>query len=205
MLFRPHQERQAPPVISKRVAPGIPSQISPPLQLTYSITLQKGQGSIPVAVPERTIFKGGDRFQLLISSAQAGHLYIVDEGPFTAEEVPQYVVLFPGRNTSSDVVENKEITIPSTDHWLRLDLERGREKIWFVFGKFPLPQFESLKEFINPDAKGEVKDKKSALAIMKFFTENRPKVESFQDFQKQQMRVKAKGEVLLYELLLEHQ
>jgi len=176
----------------------------PPLQLLYWIRLQKGQDSVPVPVPERMIFKGGDRFQLLITSAQAGNLYVVDEGPFTAEEVPKYVILFPGRNASSDIVENKEIIVPGKDHWLRLDLEKGRQKIWFVFARSALPQFETLNALINPLAKGEVKDKNSALAMMKFFTENRPRVEAFHDFQAQQMRVQAQGEELVYELMLEH-
>ena len=200
IFLRPHP--QEPPVASKGVAPASSAPPSAPLQeLKYSIRLQKGQDSTLLALKNGMIFKGGQRFQVLLSSTQAGHLYVLNEGPFTTEGVPDYVILFPGSNTSSRIVENKEITIPEKNHWLRLDLERGTEKIWFIYAKDAVSEFENLKR----SAKGEINEKAEAMMLSNLFTEHRPKVEATYDSVKQEMNIKASGKLLVYELMLEHE
>jgi len=90
--------------------------------------------------------------------------------------------------------------------WLILDKERGTEKLWLVWSGQTVGELEAVKEFVNEKDQGAITDPEKARAIQEFLTKHasvEPQRE--EDRLKKQVTVKARGDVLVTHLELEHQ
>ncbi|MCI0411521.1 serine/threonine-protein kinase [bacterium] len=187
---------------SDKPAPIIPSPAPlPEITLNYHMMLQETDDAKPFRLPKEVLFKKGHRIQLFVTAPKSGYLYLMNEGP------GGFIVLFPStlnNNGSAHLMQNQEIKIPGKD-WFIFDEEQGTEKIWMVFSPKLVPELESVKSVANPEKFGSITDLAMIRTVTTFFQNHSPdKTESKRDFEKNQTLLKAKGDLLLYQLLLEH-
>jgi hypothetical protein len=149
------------------------------------------------------IFESGWKFRMNVSSPQSGHLYLLNEG-FAEGEKVTYNILFPTPSTNSgsaQLTANEKIQTG----WMVFDQNQGTEKFWMVWAAEEVPELEAVKGAVNPRDKGEVTDSDQANAIKQFLdnhSSTKPEVQKDRD--KKQSEVKAKGEVLVHLVELEH-
>jgi serine/threonine protein kinase len=179
----------------------LPAPNLPELSLNYHIMMQKTANSKPFRIAKELLFEKGNRVQLFVTAPQTGNLYLINEGP------GGYVVLFPStlnNNGSSVISSNQEIQIPGKGAFV-FDAEEGTEKIWMVYSKKEVPDLENLKSVATPEQKGELKDSAMVQKVAAFM-KNHPadQTESKRDLDQNQTILKAKGDTLVYLLLLEH-
>jgi hypothetical protein len=146
-----------------------------PLELDYSITLQKDPkhypGSKPFDLPGELIFSPGDRIRLNITSPQTGYLYIINEGP-EVRGTPSYNTLFPSETSnrgSAQVMAGRAIHIPERGDGFVFDAQEGTEKLWLIWAPGELPILEAVKRWANPQDGGTIKDPAQVEAIRQFF------------------------------------
>jgi predicted Ser/Thr protein kinase len=118
------------------VAPAPAAPVSK-LVLTSSLEAQQLRNGKPIGEPQVTsgdkIFDGPWRFRLRAQPEESGYLYMVDEGP-DQNGVQQLTVLYPGEPlTAGQSFESK---------WYRLEGKPGTERLWIVWSKQPVPQFD---------------------------------------------------------------
>jgi serine/threonine protein kinase len=173
--------------------------------LAYWVTVQKFREGKPYQEPftlgSEINFELDYHIRINVRSPQAGHLYIVNEGP-TAE--PEYVVLFPSSTTnngSAYLAGEQLIQIPE-ESWIRFDAEQGVEKVWFVFAADPVPELEAVKRFANPVHKGLIGED-SIRAVQQFLASHATSVPQSEK-QQQQTFIKAPGKILVHSIRLEH-
>lgn len=165
------------------------------------MVLQETKEAEPLRLPKEVLFKEGNRVQLFVTAAKSGYLYLIDEGP------GGWVFLFPStlnNNGSAHLTQNQEIRIPGEGSFY-FDKEKGTEKLWIVFAPKPVPELESIKSVANDEKDGAIKDPAMIQTVSTFFN-NHPadKTESKRDFKENQTILMAKGDFLVYLLLLEH-
>ncbi|HEU4767102.1 MAG TPA: protein kinase, partial [Pyrinomonadaceae bacterium] len=179
---------------------------APVRTLTYSITVQKFKDrkpyQDPFELPGEINFEADYQIRLSVGSPQAGHLYVVNEGP--AADTPEFVILFPSSTTnenSSLINENTRLQIPE-ESWIKFDDDQGVEKLWLVFAGQPIPELEALKKFANPRTRGLVTEPNAIQAIQKFLSDNSvpPKPEKSDT----QTTLKTSQNILVYPVRLEH-
>jgi serine/threonine-protein kinase len=185
--------------IAKTVAP--PVLNLPELKLNYYMMMQKTASSKPFRIAKELLFEQGNRVQLFVNAPEEGYLYLINEGP------GGYVVLFPStlnNNASAKIDSNQEIQIPGKGTFI-FDAEEGTEKIWMVFSQKQIADLDSLKDVATPEKKGELRDP-AAVQKMTAFIQKHPydQTESKRDLDNNQTILKAKGDALVYLLLLEH-
>ena len=173
----------------------------PELTLNYHMMMQKTEGAEPFRLPKEVLFEKGHRVQLFVTAAKSGYLYLINEGP------GGYMVLFPStlnNKGSAHLMQNQEIKIPG-EQWFLFDEEQGTEKIWMVFSPKPIPELESVKSVATPEKFGSITDPAMIQTVTTFFKNHSPdETESKRDFKENQTVLKAKGDSLVYLLLLEH-
>ncbi len=175
--------------------------------LTYSLTVQKMrdgkpfQSEFPSSGQE--IFENGWKFRLNVDSQQDGYLYLLNEGPASANG-STYNVLFPESKTNSGSPKVTAGQKLQTD-WMRFDDNQGTEKFWIVWSASPVKELEAVTEAVNDRDLGEIKDAAKARAVRDFLNQHAtPKPEVTKDSAKKQSVVKGKGEVLVNSIELEH-
>jgi hypothetical protein len=185
---------------------------TPERTLSYSLTVQRVRDDRdyeqPFASTGREIFEGGWKFRLNLISPQAGYLYVLNEGPATETETTGLVTLFPSPSAnrgSGQLAANQPLQIPEQS-WLILDQEQGTEKLWLVWSAQTVSELEAVKEFVNEKDQGAISDPEKARAVQEFFTKHagaEPQRE--EDRLRKRVTVKAKGDVLVTHVELEHQ
>jgi serine/threonine protein kinase len=173
--------------------------------LTYWITVQKFKGNRPYQDPftlgGEINFEANYQIRVNVRTPQGGHLYILNEGPASAE--PEFVVLFPSSTAnggSSSLAASQTLQIPEQS-WFKFNAEQGVEKLWLVFSEEPLPEFESIREFANPQ--GLITDLSRNKAVRNFldtYSAARPEVEKGDKL----TTLKIKRKLLVYPIRLEH-
>jgi hypothetical protein len=174
--------------------------------LAYWVTVQKFRDGKPYQEPftlaSEINFELDYHIRINVRSPQAGHLYILNEGP-SAE--PEYVVLFPS-STANDgsayLAEEQLVQIPE-ESWIRFDAEQGVEKVWFIFAAEAVPELEAVKRFVNPVDRGLVTEAASQKAVQEFLARHVTRVPQAEKQQKQTV-VKASGKTLVHVIRLEH-
>jgi serine/threonine protein kinase len=174
--------------------------------LTYWITVQKFRNGKPyqgpIIVPGEMIFEPDYQIRVNVRSPQAGHLYIVNEGPAAAQ--PEFVVLFPSStaNQGSSLLPATQLVQIPEESWFKFDTQQGVEKLWLVFSEQPVPEFEALKAFANRRTQGLITDPAQNKAVQNFLTTEsatRPEVEKGMV-----TTLKVAGTLLVYAVRLEH-
>lgn len=175
--------------------------------LNYWLTVQKmREGRAyqdPFTSSGQEIFENGWKFRLNARSDQQGHLYLLNEGPGAAGEIT-YNVLFPAPSNNDGSPFLKAAQDMQTG-WMVFDDNQGTEKFWMIWSAEPVSELEAVKDAVNPDDKGEVKDAAEKDALKKFLalhSKTAPHVEK--DKANKQTNLKAQGTVLVHQLELEH-
>jgi serine/threonine protein kinase len=192
------------------VAPA-PTSIASERKLSYWMTVQKYRNGQPFQDPFRLAgeinFEKDYRVRLNVSSAQAGYLYILNEGPSNSRNTPSFVVLFPSTTANeglSFLAENQRVEIPQRS-WFQFDAEEGTEKLWLIFSANAVPELEAVKQFANTKDQGLIKDTDLNTRVQKFLSAHagaKPKVEK--DDELKQTSLSLAEPVLVYPIKLEH-
>jgi serine/threonine protein kinase len=175
--------------------------------LTYSLTVQKMRDGKPFQTEFESsgqeIFENGWKFRMNVDSQQDGYLYLLNEGPASANS-STYNVLFPESKTNSGSPQVTAGRKLQTD-WMRFDEQQGTEKFWMVWSASPVRELEAVTEVVNDRDLGEIKDPAKARAVRDFLSQHAtPKPEVSKDSAKKQSVIKGKGDVLVNAIELEH-
>jgi serine/threonine protein kinase len=175
--------------------------------LTYWITVrQRRDGKQKVyTVAGEINFELKDEIRLNVRSPAAGHLYVLNEGPGNGSAIPEFVVLFPSPTAnegSSQLQVNSELQIPATS-WFTFDQEQGVERVWLIFSKDALPEFEALKQFASAQTGGLITDPAQNKLVQEFLSTHstdKPAAEKGNTL----TTVSTTERVLVYALKLQH-
>ena len=175
--------------------------------LIYKLTVQKMRNGRPYQEEFESsgqeIFENGWKFRMHMNSPQTGYLYLLNEGPVEGGEVT-YNMLFPAPSNNSGspyVAANQKIETG----WMVFDENQGTEKFWMIWAADAVPELEAVKGVVNPTDKGEIKDVGQSKAVREFLKKHSstaPVAEK--DKNKKQTNVKAKSNVLVHHVELEH-
>ncbi len=176
--------------------------------LSHWALAQKYTGKKPVGEPVRLIggemyFHTGDELKLFVTSADAGHLYILSEEP--TKNGIQYNLLFPtpkANDSASYIKANAEI---ATD-WTFFEGSAMTEKVWVIWSASPIDQLESeIEKWKSPRYLGEIKDTTTVTFIRTIIEENlNTKLQVEQDEANRRMVVKGKGDTIVRALSFTH-
>lgn len=183
-----------------------PVAVVPERVLAYWITVRKfreGKYREPFPVPGEINFEAGDEIRLNVRSPQAGHLYILNEGPREGAAVPEFVALFPSpsaNNGSSLLTADQDLQIPGRT-WIVFDAQQGVEKLWLVFAEDAIPELEAVRSLTNVSDKGQIRDVAQNKTIENFLT---AQAASKAEKGNTETILKAGGKVLVHAIRLEH-
>ncbi len=142
-----------------------------------------------------------------ITSAQSGRLYLINEGPAGADQIPTFNVMFPSEtanNGSALLNENQQIQIPQQS-WFQFDEQQGTEKIWLVWAAKDVSELEAVKGFANPKDRGVVSSPGLRTTVNEFLKAHSTTATSVvRDEETKDTLVRANGEILVHVIKLEH-
>ena len=202
--WRASRARSNASVTSPAAAPAPASERT----LTYWITVQKFRDKkpfqAPFTIPGEMIFEEDYQIRLSFSSPQAGHLYILNEGPVVTS-APEFNVVFPSptANKGSSLIAAGQVAQIPEQTWLRFDAQQGTEKLWLIFSEDEVTELESLKEFAGPATQGLVADPARNKVVQSFLdthSETKPSVEKGERL----TTLKTPGNLLVHAIKLEH-
>jgi serine/threonine protein kinase len=175
--------------------------------LSYSLTVQKMRDGKPFQTEFESsgqeIFENGWKFRMNIDSQQDGYIYLLNEGPASANS-STYNVLFPESKTNSGSPQVAAGGTLQTD-WMRFDEQQGTEKFWMVWSASPVRELEAVTEVVNDRDLGEIKDPAKVRAVRDFLNQHATtKPQVTKDSARKQSVIKGKGDVLVNAIELEH-
>jgi serine/threonine protein kinase len=179
--------------------------------VSYWITVQKYRDGKPYQDPFRLRddinFEKDYRIRLNITSSQSGRLYLLNEGPAGADQIPTFNVLFPSEtanNGSAFLTENQQIQIPQQS-WFQFDEQQGTEKIWLVWAAMDVPELEAVKGFANPKDRGVVSSPGLRTAVNEFLKAHMVPISAVaRNEDQKETVVRGPGEILVHVIKLEH-
>ena len=189
-----HLGLRAPPPFSERI-------------LSYSVIVQKYRAGKPYQDAFRLtgerVFEADYRIWLIFSSPQSGYLYVLNEGPKSTNDTPDFNTLYPSLISGGSALlnPNQELRIPQGGP-IVFDDQKGTEKLWLVWSQEAQPEFEALKHWTNTADRGDIRDRGQLRAIQSFLSKHSdaPVVEHNETA----TLLKAKGSVLVDVLKLDH-
>ena len=145
----------------KKLPQALPAPV-PTHELNYYVTVQKYRDGKPYQDPFRLsgerIFEADYRIRLVLSSPEAGHLYVLNEGPLSSNEKPDL-----------NLLEIKQLHAKqSSEIPIAFDEQKGKEKLWLVWSRTPLEQLELLKQWMTPRFRGAIGDPQQARTALAF-------------------------------------
>ncbi len=165
--------------------------------LSYRLIVQKYFEGKPFQKPfEATgdeIFSDGWRFHLALSSPQSGNLYLLsDDG-----ETP-LTMLFPHpqkNNGNSEIKANQTVETGE----MEFDKTQGREKFFIIWTAKPIDELEAVKNYVNPQDLGRIKDASKLQAVRDFINKNsgKEKLTEQNDTTKNLKTLQIPGDVLI--------
>src|SRR2546423_3223792 len=175
--------------------------------LTYSLTVQKMRDNKPYQdqfdSSGQEIFENGWKFRMNLTSPQDGYLYLLNEGPANGDAAT-YNVLFPEAKTNNGsprVTANQKLETA----WMRFDDHQGTEKFWIVWSSSPVKELDVVTDAVNDRDLGEIKDAAKARSVSDYLKAHAaPKPDIAKDSVKKETVVKAKTDVLVNSIELEH-
>jgi hypothetical protein len=147
-----------------------------------------------------TYFNSGDLIRFFVTSADDGHLYLINE-----ESPGKYNVIFPspeGNGQSSEVKANAAVGTSQCS----FDASTGTEKVWIVWSVDAIDELErSTRLWGNASDQGEIKDSRTADSISKLFKDgSATKIQVEPDTANKRINLRGQGDVLVYVLKLIH-
>ena len=174
--------------------------------LSYWAALQPYRSNKPFGDPielkggiaGETYFNSGDRIRFFVTSADDGHVYMINE-----ESSDKYNVIFPspeGNGQSSQVKANAVVATSECS----FDTKTGTEKVWIVWSVEAIEVLEeSVRRWGNSADQGEIKEPRTAESVSKLFQDgSKTLVES--DTANKRLNLHTQGDVLVYALRLIH-
>ncbi len=189
--------------------PGGAAVTTPERELSFSLSVQKMRDGKSFQEPFETsgqeIFENGWQFWMNVMPAQAGYLYVINEGPHPRNGLPSYNVLYPLDGGSAQVAANQKVESPPRQgRGYFFDAEAGTEKMWMIWADKPVPELENVKGVANPQDKGMITNPDQVRALQSFFTKQRAESNAQAEKDKKRTIIKAKGDVLVNLVELEH-
>jgi tRNA A-37 threonylcarbamoyl transferase component Bud32 len=175
--------------------------------LSYSLTVQKMREDKPYQdqfeSSGQEIFENGWKFRVNLTSPQDGYLYLLNEGPANGDAAT-YNVLFPEAKTNNGsprVSANQKVQTA----WMRFDDHQGTERFWIVWSSSPVKELEAVTDAVNDRDLGEIKDAAKARSVGDYLKAHAsPKPDIAKNSEKKETVVKAKTNVLINSIELEH-
>lgn len=209
-LWSPWQERANGPMI---VVPfgNADTARSQERTLSYWVEVQKYLGGKPYKTPMRQrgeiTYQVGDRVRFFFSSPQAGHLYIINEGPIEMNGLPAYNLLFPtltSNNASSALTPNQQVQVPGS--WFVIDDERGTEKLWLIWSMETVDELERIAgEVVTTYTRGTISKPYQIKTVQDFISRHSAtKPEVVKDEDRKLTNIRGEANVLVSLLKLEH-
>lgn len=183
----------------------------PQRELRYAILVQRFRDGQPYREPFRLpgamLFGVDDRVRLLVSSPQAGHLYVLNEGPTVGSVEETLNILFPSLTTnqgSSALEARRELAIPERS-WFAFDEAQGTERLWLVWSARQVPALEAVTGYANPEDRGRIANAAQLAAVHSYLRDPaRPQAGAHADDTAQATVLRARGEVLVNRIELAH-
>jgi hypothetical protein len=186
-------------------------QVTPPprLDLSYWLEVQKYRGGKPYGTPFRLpgeiIFEKDYRMWLGVSAEQTIRLYVVNEGPRTSPDRPDYNLLFPLPTTNGGTSlfqAGREVKIPEGSPF-RFDGQEGTERLWLICSARPIPELEAASGVVAETRNVEIGDPAQARAVQDFISLHAsptPQVKKRESL----TSVSSESDVMVHEIKLEH-
>jgi serine/threonine protein kinase len=132
----------------------------PTHSLNYWLMVQKMRDERPYQEPFKSngqeTFESGDRFQVNVSCAESGCLYVFNEGPPEANGAALRIVYpKPDLNKGSSSIGADQ---PVQTNWITFRGAPGAENFWIVWSALPISELESAKNEAFMNADGGVTD-----------------------------------------------
>jgi len=194
---KPSQPATLPPSVSERM-------------FSYHIVVQRYRDGQPYresfVLPGEMIFQSDYRIRLVVTSPQAGHLYILNEGPSSSPGVPSFNILFPGSGESARLAANQTIQIPAEEnHWIVFDEQEGTEKLWMAWSVESVEALEAAKAFGESEHQGRIADPGLLREVQMFLNQHQASPPTVtRDDQKGQTIVRSNSDVMVRLVHLEH-
>jgi serine/threonine protein kinase len=212
-VWSPWKARVSNPAEARAVAPTVKSDTVQPANrtLSYWVEVQKYLDGKPHKTPMRLsgeiIYQLGDRVRFFFSSPQAGHLYVINEGPVWMQGLPTYNLLFPtptANNASSALAANQQVQVPGT--WFVMDDERGTERLWLVWSVDAIDDFENIaRASVNRKTFGVIGESEQIKTVQAFISKHAStKPEVVKDEVQRLTTISGGTDVLVSLLKLEH-
>jgi serine/threonine protein kinase len=182
--------------------PGTPAVLGPERTLTYGLTIVRQRDGKIINATGRETFDTGDKFKFHFIPAQAGALYIFNQG--TSQN---WHVLFPTRENNqldARIISGQKTETKENEFTNRNGLERGTEKIWIVWASEPN---KSLDDIVKQSAKTglTVTDPSQKGVLIQFMADyGTPQPEIVSDKEPSRFTLKGHNKILVYLLELEH-
>jgi hypothetical protein len=194
--------RPAPTIETKKVVD------EPQRMLQYYIMVQRYRNNKPYLEPiqlaKEMAFERDYRCTLVVTAAESGYLYIVDEGPQSTPDKPDISGFFPDPRVRDGSAHLDAGQVFST-HPLALDAQQGKEKLWLIWSADSLPDLDVIKHYVNSKDIGVVKDPQQARAIALFLKKYAGGNATLQtDDQNKFTILRGTGKVLVRLIELEH-
>ncbi len=195
----------APGLMRRSSEPSAPAAapVTPPIALSYWITVQKYRNGKPFEDPFRLAqainFEKDYRIRLHFDSPRSGFLYLVSEGPGGAPGGSPYNLI------AATPIERGQVTQVPKDSWFQFDDQKGSERVWIVWASSKVPELESSIPFMNTSDRGTMRDAAISRGVTGFLTSHTaspPKIEK--DDRTQQTRLRTGLDPFVYLLTLEH-
>ncbi|HEV2447719.1 MAG TPA: protein kinase [Candidatus Sulfopaludibacter sp.] len=180
---------------------------SPPLELNYSITVQKTRGGAPFGDPFRLasemIFEQDYEIALNVASPQAGYLYILNYGVDAGTGKHTFNLLEPRNGASARRVAGESVRIPPQQNWFQFDAASGKELLYLVWSAQPVPEVEAVKALPAPHSGVvEIADPTPVAKLQTFLDAHHS--QKSRNEQADQTELRATGDLLVYAVPLEH-
>ena len=191
----------APGLMRRPAEPSAPAAApaTPPIALSYWITVQKYRNGKPFEDPFRLAqainFEKDYRIRLHFDSPRSGFLYLVSEGPGST----------PYNLIAATPIERGQVTQVPKDSWFQFDDQKGSERVWIVWASSKVPELESSVPFMNTTDRGTIRDAAVSRGVSGFLTSHAaspPQIEK--DDRTAQTRLRTGLDPFVYLLTLEH-
>lgn len=178
--------------------------------LKYFLTVQRVREGKPYGEPFTYTGEGlletGWRLKFNISCAQPGYLYLLNQGP-SRNGINNFVMLFPTplmNNSLASLPSDQSIQIPP-NAWFIVNDNIGDERLWIVWSIKPIDELEAVKGVVNPQDRGNIKDRFQIQTVREFLTKHEsfsPTVEK--DRANKVTVLRSSRDVLAYPIDFEH-
>ena len=150
---------------------------------------------------DQQVFEGGDKFRLHVSSPDQGYLYVIDEAPPELDGA-RLTMLYPTPSRDNAFVLNQ----PVHTNWHSFPGTSGTENLWIIWSTAMIREFETAKIDAFENKRGALTNPSSLLAVREFISEHAVrKPESSTDTTSQMTHVRGSGDVVIKQVLIQHQ